>query len=52
MKSPIPAKAKIAQKSSDDIITRRYIDLKGLRDEVRKAELSCTPKVRRNLRVN
>jgi hypothetical protein len=43
MKSQRPTQAKNARKLSDAIIARRYLDLKRLRDKVRKAELGCAP---------
>jgi hypothetical protein len=40
MKSQRPTHAKNAQKLSDAIIAKRYLELQRLRDEVRKAETS------------
>jgi hypothetical protein len=41
MKSQRPTQAKNALNLSDAIIAKRYLDLQRLRDEVRKAEISC-----------
>jgi hypothetical protein len=41
MKGQRPAQAKNARGLSDTIIAKRYFDLQRLRDEVRKAEISC-----------
>jgi hypothetical protein len=41
MKTRKPTQANSARKISGAIITKRYLDLQKLRDEVRKAESSC-----------
>ncbi len=42
MKSQKPMQAKKnAQRLSDNIIAKRYLDLQRLRDEVRRAEINC-----------
>ncbi len=41
MKNQRPTQAKNAQKLSDAIIAKRYLDLQRLRDEVKKVEQSC-----------
>lgn len=41
MRSQQSTRAKNAQRLSDDVIAKRYLDLQRLRDEVREAEKNC-----------
>jgi hypothetical protein len=41
MKNQRPTQAKDARRLSNAIIAKRYLELQRLRDEVRKAEISC-----------
>jgi hypothetical protein len=47
MKSQRPTHVKNAQKLSDAIIAKRYLDLQRLREEVKKIEQSCGMRVQK-----
>jgi hypothetical protein len=51
MKSQRPTQAKDARRLSDAIIAKRYLELQRLRDEVRKAEISCAIDARYSKRI-
>jgi hypothetical protein len=47
-----PTEAKTARKLSGIIIAKRYLSLQRLRDEVRKAELSCSSQSTKPYQLN